>query len=146
MSVVGKVAGGASLLSSLYDIHKTAVIYSKKEYMKASGDEVVACSIGAQKTDRLSYKDSKRKNWIDQHHFLTGPKEFFASIKGYTKGFIEGVSTYLPKLLLSMGAIIPKKNKLIPTLSTIGLAILEGYDFVKNSTGIFEKTDYLKRK
>ena len=146
MSVLGKVAGGASLISSLYDIHKTAIVYSKKEYMKEEGDSIVECSIGAQKADRLSYKDTQRKNWIDRHAFLTGPREILGAIKGYVSGFVEGVSSYLPKLLLSAVAILPKKSEVIPALGVIGLAIMEGYDFIKNSTGIFQKTDYLKRK
>ena len=151
MPVIPKIAGGASVLASIYDIHKTAMIYSRQEYNKAMGDSVVSCSIGNQKADHVSVKDANRKNWMDQNHFMSGWNEGCASVRGYFKGMAQGIVRYLPKFILAAIAIIPKKTdkkllNAIPYLSTIALACVEAWDFYRNGTEFFEKTDYLKRK
>ncbi|MBQ8476213.1 hypothetical protein IJ531_04035 [bacterium] len=145
MPVIPKIAGTASVLASLYDIHKTALIYSKQEYNKVMGDTVVASSIGNQKADNVSFKDAQRKNWTEQHHFLSGANETLASVKGYVKGAAQGFVRYIPKFAAAALAIIPK-NKPISYLSTVVLAGMEIWDFLRHGTGLWEKTDYLKRK
>lgn len=144
MTVPSKIAGGLSLVSSIIDIHKTAVIYSNQEYAKSASDTFVAQSIGAQKTNRLSYKDANRKNWLQKQNFTNGISETWGRVKGYFKGIAQGVVRYLPNFALALGAIIPKKHKVIANLSAIGLAGLEIFDFIKNSTNIFQRNDYLK--
>ena len=146
MPVIPKIAGSVSILSSLNDIHKTAMIYSGQERKKAMGDTVVACSIGNQKANNVSYKDAQRKNWINSKNFFSGTCEIAASAKGYFKGAAQGIARYLPKLALALAAIIPSKSKILAYTSTILLAGAEIWDFLVNGTGLFEEKNYLKRK
>ncbi|MBR2069311.1 MAG: hypothetical protein IJ877_06065 [Candidatus Gastranaerophilales bacterium] len=147
MPVIPKIAGTASIIASLYDIHKTAMIYSKQEYNKAMGDTVVASSIGNQKADNVSFKDAQRKNWTAKHHFLSNANETIASVKGYVKGAVQGIIRYIPKFALATLAIIPKTRcKTLAYLSTVALAGMEAWDFLRHGTGLFERTDYLERK
>ena len=144
MPVITKAAGIASVASSLYDIHKTAIIYSKQSYNREMGDYTVAKSIGNQKINKLSYKDANRKNWLAQNNFLAGISEFISGCSGYFKGIAEGLVRYLPKLALGTVAIAAHgKGKLFAYIATIGLAIAEIADFIVNSTNLFERTNYL---
>jgi len=149
MPIIPKIAGCASILSSLDDIHKTAMIYSRQEYKKAMGDKVVACSIGNQKADYVSFKDAERKNWTNRKNFFSGLYEISASIKGYLKGALQGAARYFPKFILSILAIIPSKTSKVKNLSYISAAALAGlelWDYIKNGTGVFEEKNYLTRK
>ena len=164
MPVIPKAAGITSVISSLYDIHKTALIYSQKEYNKVAGNSVIACSIGNQKANHISYKDAQRKNWTNQNNFFIGIKEAFASVKGYIKGAFDGFIRYIPKLGLAALAIIPSGSKAVangtkenilktalhskklPYIATMALAGIEIWDYLKNGTGLFERTNYLERK
>lgn len=146
MTTVSKIAGGASILSSIYDIHKSALAKSREEGDKVLGDYVVQTALGSEKSDTFSYRDSERKNWINEKQFFTKPVELFGNIAGYIKGFGEGIVRYIPQLTLGSIAIFANKNKKLANMSAIALGIVEAYDFLKNSTGLFQKTDYLKRK
>jgi len=146
MPVIPKIAGSMSIVSSLVDIHKTAMIFSKEEKNKTMGDNVVSRSIGTQKADYVSFKDAKRKNWCNDRKLFFTLKEDFSAVKGYLKGALDGIVRYLPKIALSLGAIIPKKHKYVSYISTIALAGAEIWDFLRYGTGIFERKDYLKRK
>ena len=143
MTMISKTAGGLSLISSLYDIHKTALITAKNQSVKMGTDSYISTSLGAQKANRLSYKDAARKNWLEKHAFLQGPAEVVGAIGGYIKGVAQGVIRYLPNIGLSAIALTAK-NKTVAGVSAIGLALLEGYDFIVNSTKFGQKTDYLK--
>ncbi len=143
MTIISKTAGGASLLSNLIDIHKTAVLYSNNEYAKSSADSFISCALGSQKANRISVKDADRKNWLLQNNFLGGIQSTFGKIGGYIHGLARGIITYAPKIALSVSALFVK-NKKIANISAVGLAGLEAYDFVKNSTGLTQRTDYLK--
>lgn len=143
MTIVSKTAGAAGLISCLRDIHKTAVLYSNQGYAKASSDAFISCALGSQKANRVSVRDAERKNWLLKNNFLGGIKETFGRAGGYLRGLAQGVAGYIPNILLSLGAVC-SKNKTIANISAIGLAGVELFDFIKNSTGIFERTDYLK--
>lgn len=150
MTMISKTTGAVSLLSCLFDIHKTAVVYSNRRYMEASSDAFISSSIGAQKTNKLSYKDANRKNFLHKNNFLLGLHELGGRIGGYIEGAAQGVVRYLPNFILSALAIIPKNKgsragKIIANLSAAGLAGLEAYDFIKNSTNLDQRTDYLKQ-
>ncbi len=147
MPVIPKIAGAASLISTIKDIHQTGMVYSRREKNKTMGNNVLSCSIGNQKADYLSFKDAKRKNWTEQNLFFSKIKEDFASVKGYFKGTTEGIVRYAPKIALIAGAIIPKnKGQKLSYISTIGLALYEIWDYLRHGTGIFERTNYLDRK
>ncbi len=143
MTTVSKLAGGVSLLSCLTDMHRTGMIYANNEYARASGDSFISCAIGTQKADRVSYKDARRKNWLLKNNFLGGITEFTARIRGYFKGLAESATRYIPNFALSAVAICVK-SKVMSNLSAVGLAIVEIYDFIRNSSGIFQRTDYLE--
>ena len=147
MPVIPKIAGATSILASLHDIHKTAMIYSRQEQNKAEANCILAKSLGGQKADYISYKDAKRKNWTERTRFFSGVDEGIASAKGYIKGAIDGIIRYIPKFVLSAVAIIPKdRGKTLSYISTIALAGYEIWDYLRYGTGLFEKTDYLERK
>ena len=143
MTIISKAAGGLSLFSCLRDIHKTALIYSNEEHAKCSSDSFISNAIGTQKANRISYKDAERKNWLLKENFIGRIKEPFARVGGYLKGIGRGIITYLPNFVLS-GFALASKNKKIANISAIGLGIVEAWDFIKNSTNIFQRTDYLK--
>ena len=143
MTIPSKIAGGLSLVSCIVDIHKTAVINSNNAYAKASSDTFISCAIGSQKTNRLSYRDAARKNWLLKNNFLGGINETLARITGYVKGVGQGIIHYIPNLALTALAMIPK-NKTVANISAIGLGVLESIDFIKNATGIAQRTDYLE--
>ena len=143
MTIISKTAGSLSLFSCLYDMHKTAVLNSNNEYAKASADTFIETSVASQKADRVSYKDAERKNWLLKNNFMGGVNEVWGRISGYCKGFFTSGVRYLPNFAFSLGAIL-SKNKAIASISTIGLAMVEAWDFIKNSSGIFERSDYLK--
>lgn len=143
MTIISKATGGLSLISCIRDIHKTAVIYSNNQYAKTSSDSFLSCAIGAQKANRISAKDASRKNWLLKHNFLGAIKEPFAKVGGYLKGVGMGILRYLPNFALG-GVAILSKNKKLANISALGLGIMEAWDFLKNSTSIFQRTDYLK--
>ena len=145
MTVISKTAGILSALSALNDIHKTSKIYSSKEYQKASSDTFIATSIGCQKTNNLSYKDTKRKNWTLRHAFFVGINESIASVRGYLKGAQEGFLRYFPNFVLTGLAIIPNKNhKILANISAAALGVLEVYDYLTNGSNMGQRTDYLE--
>ncbi len=144
MTLISKSAAGLSIASCITDIHKSAKIASHNEYVKTSANSTIRRSISAQKANRVSYKDAQRKNWLAQNAFGQGIEEGFAKVKGYIKGFGVGVIRCLPNFILSAVAMFTTKHKTVANISAIGLALLEGWDFIKNSTGLFQKTDYLE--
>ncbi len=143
MTIISKVAGGLSLFSCLRDIHKTGVIYSNREYQKSAGDSYISCSVGTQKANRVSYRDAERKNWLLRNNFFAGASETWGRVKGYFKGVVDAASRYIPNIALSAIALSAKRN-IIANMSAVGLAVVEIYDFIKNSSGIFDRSDYLK--
>ena len=145
MTATSKTVGALSLISCLNDIHKTSLIYSQRAYQKASADTFISTSIGCQKTNTLSYKDSKRKNWLLSHNFLAAPCETIASIKGYLYGLKDGIVRYLPNLILAGLSIIPNKNhKILANASAAALGVIEVVDFITNATNASQRTNYLE--
>ena len=143
---IPKAAGALSLASCLYDIHKSAVISSNNNYARVSSSMVIRDSIGSQKTNHLSWKDSKRKEWLANSQFFYSTRELFARIGGYIKGFVKATVRYIPKIVLAGVAIFAGKgmNEKVANFATIGLGIAEAWDFIKNSTNITQRTDYIK--
>lgn len=146
MTLISKTAGTLSLFSSIKDIHETAVIYSNKEVAKVSSDTFISTSLGTQKTNTLSPRDTRRKNWLLKNVFTYGVIESWASVKGYLKGVINGIYKYAPNIALAALALGVKKHKLIANASAIVLGVLEGYDLITTTTGLDQRKDYLKIK
>ena len=143
MTLISKGASALSLISCFRDIHKTAMIHSKNAYAQTMGDTFVADSVGNQKTNYISHRDAERKNWVFRSNFFNGTKETCAKIGGYIKGFTQGLARYLPNIALSSVAMCAK-NKYIANISAALLGGVELFGFIKNSTSITERTDYLK--
>lgn len=162
MPVIPKIAGSLSVLSTIKDIHNTAMIYSTQEYRKAASNETLSISIGNQKANYISQKDAKRKNWVNERQMFSGVAQATASLKGYLKGMMQGITRYIPKFGLAALSIIPSgkvnknakglfkifktKGKEISYISAIALAGYEIFDFISNGTELFEKRNYLERK
>ena len=147
MTIISKTAGALGLLTTIKDIHKTALIYSKRAITKASADTFISNSVSTQRTNRLSTKDTERKKWLSRKNFLLYPNETFGSIKGYIGGFAEGVVNYFPQIALSVLAIaINKNHKVLANICAAGLAVVEGIDYINNSLSAGQKNDYLKIK
>ena len=144
MTIPSKLVGGLSLFSCIKDIHTTSMLMSKKEYGKASADAFLSNSVGCQKTNYLSVKDAKRKNWLLRQGIFVGINENFGGVRGYLKGVQQGIMRYLPNFILAGFSIIPKKHKVLANLSAAALGILELCDYFANGTNMNEKTDYLK--
>ena len=143
MTIVSKGAAGLSLFSCFRDIHKTALIHSKNAYAQTMGDTFVADSVGGQKTNYVSHRGTERKNWFVRSNFFNSSKETFAKIGGYVSGFAQGLARYLPNITLSSVAMCAK-NKYIANIAAVLLGGVELFGFIKNSTNLTERTDYLK--
>ena len=159
MSIPSKAAGIISLVSSVRDIHKTSVIMAEEYQRKACADGIISKSIGTQKTNFLSYKDTERKKWLMQNSsILNVVRETIGCVKGYLTGVKNGVLRYLPKFILSALSIIPNKNmkifssggiladkhNVVANIFAVALGITELSDYIVNGTNYGTKTDYLK--
>ena len=150
MTIISKTAGALSLASCMHDIHKTALINSNNAYAKASSNAVISSSIGNQKSNKISYRDAQRKNWLAQNNFSAPIKETSARIFGYITGFLKASVRYIPNFILSAIAICAKspdsdkKTVNIANIATIALGVVEALDFIKNGTNLHQRTDYLE--
>ena len=141
MTVISKATAGLSLFSCIRDMHKNAVIYSKNEAAKNASDTFLASTVAS---DNLSAKDSERKKWFFlNNEAIVGFKEKLGYVSGYLKGLKNTITRYIPNFIVGIYALLAK-NSTRANIAALGLAIIEGIDFVKNSTNIFEKKDYLK--
>lgn len=143
MTVISKGAGVLSLISCITDMHKSGVIQANNTGAKEGADSFLRQSISAQKTNYVSAKDAKRKEWVRQNSVLPSVNDTLGRIKGYFRGFVAAGARYLPNIGLSTIALA-SKNKTIAGMSTVALALVHTWDFIKNSTKILEKTDYLE--
>ena len=153
MSLVSKAAGGLSLIYCRHDMHKT------------SSDAVISSSIGNQKANKVSYKDAQRKNWLAQSQFGIRAQELTARVTGYISGFAKAGIRYVPNFALATVAILAGKkvkpdkvatkgirscwqkvysSQKLANVAAVGLGLVEAWDFIKNSTNIAQRTDYLE--
>lgn len=145
MTLISKAAGALSVLSCVHDIHKCALIYSKNSGAEASADSVITKSVKYQKANRLSYKDTQRKNWLAQGNYFASISELLARIGGYIKGFAKTSIRYIPNFIAASVAIFANKNHpKIANSAAVVLGIIEAFDFIKNGVGVGQRNDYLK--
>lgn len=144
MTFISKTAGCLSLVSCVHDIHKSALIYSKNKYVKASANATIENSLNMQKANHLSYKDTRRKNWLNQSNFFAPIRELFAKVSGYVEGALKTSVRYIPNFVLASVALFAKNNKKLANIAALGLGAVEGVDFAVNSLGVGQKNDYLK--
>lgn len=143
MTFLSKTTGVLSIASCVHDIHKTALINSKNQYAKTSANSVIENSVGYQKANRVSYKDTQRKNWLTQGNFFAPIKETWARVSGYISGFTKASIRYIPNFALASAALFTKKHPKLANLAAVGLGLFEAYDFVMNSLKTNQRDDYL---
>ena len=149
MTLISKTAGALSLSSCIIDMHKCGKLYANKSKAKASANGVIRRSISSQMIDELSYKDAQIKNWAGSSQTFLGVQEFFASVKGYTKGFLQSGVKYIPNFTLATIALLSRsKNHALPNtianLASVALGLIHGGHFIKVATGFGEKNDFLE--
>ncbi len=141
--ILPKVAGALAIASGLHDIHKTAMINSKNALAKASSDHTISNSIKYQKADRVSFRDTQRKNWLSPGNITAPFIEMGASIGGYITGAAKSAIRYIPSFVCATIAIVAKTPK-IANIATILLGCVEAFDFARHSLGIGQRDDYLE--
>lgn len=147
MTLISKTAGALSLISCVHDIHKTALINSKNEYAKTAANRLVSSSVNNQKADNVSYKDTQRKNWLTQHDYFASFAEGYARIKGYVVGAFKTSVRYIPNFVCAAFAIaLNNSHNRAANIAAVGLGVIEGVDFVKNTLGANQRDDYLEIK
>jgi len=144
MTLISKTTGVLSVASCVYDMHKNALISSKNEYAKVSANNVIENSVGYQKANQVSYKDTQRKKWLAQGNFFAPIKETWARVKGYVAGFAKASIRYIPNFVLGAAAIfVGKKHPKIANFAALGLGIVEAIDFAMNALKTNQRDDYL---
>ena len=147
MTLISKTAGALSVISCVHDIHKTALIYSNNEYAKTAANTLISTSVNNQKADCISYKDAQRKNWLTQQNYFASIKEGFARAKGYVKGVFKSSLRYIPNFICAGFALaLGKNHERAANIAAVGLGVIEGVDFVKNTLGANQRDDYLNVK
>lgn len=142
-AILPKIAGGLAIVSALHDIHKTALIYSNKSYNKAISDNKISRSIRYQKADRISYKDSQRKNFLAQGDFSAPFIEIGARVGGYIAGALKTSLRYIPNFVCATIALVAKSPK-VANISAVLLGCCEAFDFARYGLGIGQRDDYLE--
>ena len=138
-----KIAGGLAIASGLHDIHKTAMIHSKNALAKASSNHTISNSINYQKADRISFRDTQRKNWLSPGNLTAPFVEVGAAVGGYISGAIKTATRYIPSFVCATIAIVAKTPK-TANIATVLLGCVEAFDFVRHSLGLGQRDDYLK--
>lgn len=141
--ILPKVAGALAIVSGLHDIHKTAMIHSKNALAKASSDHTISNSINYQKADRISFRDTQRKNWLSPGNITAPFVEIGASVGGYIMGALKTATRYIPSFVCATIAIVAKTPK-IANIATVLLGCVEAFDFARHSLGFGQRNDYLK--
>ena len=137
----------ASILAtgtSLYDIHKLGVQSANIKRESNYADDFIAQTIGASKLNYPSEKHNKMKEWILSFKYPLQDSEVFNTVSGYIQGAIKGIGYNLGTLGFSALAFFAKKDS-FKKVGIIGLGLSVAWDFIKNSTNLFEKTDYLRK-
>lgn len=143
MTIISKAAGAMSVTSCIYDMHKCGVVGANRNYAKASADTFISNEINSMRTDDLSYKNSQIKNWWARNNFFQPVNETIGRITGYVNGFVTAGTKYIPNLIAGSIALFSKRKGLA-NIAAGALAVMEGWNFIKNTSGIKQRNDYLK--
>lgn len=144
MTLISKTTAIASLVSCVRDIHNVGKIYSNNNRAKSSSDTFLSGVIASTKANNISLKDTERKNWFMMNNPFVSIAETIGSIAGYLKGIGIGALRYIPNIILAIPALLVKKHPKVANLAALGLGIVEAADFIRNTFGIGERSDYLK--
>ena len=143
MTLISKTTGALGLSSCIYDMHKSGVIASNRNYAKVSANSYLSNEVKSMKMDYCSFKDAQIKNWSARNNIFQPVKEFTARVTGYIGGFFTAGIRYIPNIALAAIALCCNKSKGIANAAAGALAVLEGWNFIKNTSGINKRSDYL---
>ena len=148
MNILNIASKSSALLAtgaSLYDAH---TLGKREASIKREGnyaDDFIAQQLGASKLNYPSEKHNAMKEWILNFKYPLQLSEVWDSVSGYVSGALKGVWYNIATLGFSALTLFGNKD-CYKKVGIIGLGLSVAWDFIKNSTNLFERTDYLRRK
>jgi len=135
ISTVGKVGAGLVAAGILYDSHRHAKFESAAYTEKKEGEVLVQSMRESRVLDTPSKLKSDYKDWVRDLRWKNGIRPFVNSTVGYFKGFGQMLTdAAIPTALATATLLLPKG---LPTvISAAGLALYEGYDFLKTTFNV----------
>ena len=143
LNIASKTAATLATGASLYDIHKLGVREANIKREKNYADDFIADQIGSSKLNYPSEKHNAMKKWLMNFKYPLQVSEIWNTATGYLKGVAKGIGYNIATLGFSALAFFAKKDG-TRKAGIIGLGLSVAWDFIKNSTNIFERKDYLK--
>lgn len=143
INIAAKAGAIMAAGASLYDVNQQGVRKANIKREKNYADDFIAQQIGASKLNYPSEKHSGMKNWIQSFKYPYQVSELWDTVSGYVQGALKGVALNAATLGFSGLAFFGKKG--LQKVGIIGLGLSVAWDFIKNSTNLFEKTDYLRK-
>ena len=144
LNIASKTAALLASGTSLYDIHTLGAREANIKRESNYADDFIAQSIGASKLNYPSQKHNKMKQWILEFHYPLQMSEIWNTVTGYVTGAAKGVAHNALTLGFSALAFFAKRDGL-KKVGVFGLGLSVAWDFIKNSTNLFERTDYLRK-
>lgn len=145
LNVATKTAAVLATAATAYDVHTLGTRQAKIKRESNYADDFIAQQIGASKLNYPSEKHSAMKDWIMDFKYPLQISEVANTVTGYVTGAIKGIGYNFATLGFSALTFFAKSNA-VKKIGLFGLGLSVAWDFIKNSTNIFERTDYLRRK
>ena len=146
LNIAAKSAAVMAATASLYDVNANGVRVAKNKSSKNYADDFIAQQIGASKLNYPSEKAATIKNWMLDFKFPYKVSEFVDSLTGYTEGAIKAIGHNFATLGFSALAFFSgSKHPRLQKAGLFGLGISVAWDFLKNCTNAFERTDWLRK-
>lgn len=136
---IAVMATGATLYEANYQGVRKANIKRQSEY----ADDFIANQIGASKANYPSATHSALKSWLVDFKFPYKFSEFTDTITGYVEGALKGLVRNFSTLGFSALAFFGKGKA--QKIGLIGTGLSVAWDILKNTTNVFERTDYLRK-
>lgn len=144
LNIASKAAAVMATGASLYDIHTLAKREANIKRERNYADDFIAQQIGASKLNYPSAKHDSMKQWIMDFKYPYQLSELGDTITGYVSGALKGICHNAATLGFSTLAFFAKKPG-FKKAGVIGLGLSVAWDFIRNSTNLFERTDYLRK-
>ena len=145
LNVATKAAAVLATAATAYDVHTLGARQAKIKRESNYADDFIAQQVGASKLNYPSEKHSAMKDWIMDFKYPLQMSEVINTVIGYITGAAKGIGHNLATLGFSALTFFAKSDGL-KKAGLFGLGLSVAWDFIKNSTNIFERTDYLRRK
>ncbi len=144
LNIASKTAAILASGTSLYDIHTLGVREANIKRESNYANDFIAQNLGASKLNYPSEKHNAMKQWIMDFKYPLQLSEIWNTVSGYVVGAAKGVVHNFATLGFSAVALFAKKDGW-KKFGVIGLGLSVAWDFIKNSTNLFERTDYLRK-